>query len=273
MLVCLSGLLGCRESAVEQPAVGDVVQWKLPDRLREISGLALTNAGGLLAVDDERAVVYELDYDSGGILREFSVGDPVLKGDFEGLAVLGSTLFLMDSDGDLYRSVVGSDDEHVRVETVPTGLGEQCEFEGLTSYAKRLYLLCKAVYDDGDRDGLTVFVWDTESDRLLSDEHVTLPEAEIGREIAKKRLHPSGIAVHPQTGNWVIVAARQAALIEMSPTGRLLSARPLPEGIRHPQAEGIEFTEDGRLLIADEGGKGKARLTMYTNLSFAESDR
>jgi len=31
----------------------------------------------------------------------------------------------------------------------------------------------------------------------------------------------------------------------------------------HKQAEGIEMTRDGRLLIADEGGKGRARLAVY----------
>jgi hypothetical protein len=32
---------------------------------------------------------------------------------------------------------------------------------------------------------------------------------------------------------------------------------------RHRQAEGIEITRDGRLLIADEGGRGRARLAVY----------
>ena len=38
------------------------VQWKLPGRLREISGLALTSDERLFAVADEKAIVYELDY-------------------------------------------------------------------------------------------------------------------------------------------------------------------------------------------------------------------
>jgi hypothetical protein len=34
-----------------------VMQWRLPDRLNEISGLAMTHDGRLLAVDDEVAIV------------------------------------------------------------------------------------------------------------------------------------------------------------------------------------------------------------------------
>lgn len=239
--------------------------------MREISGLAVTASGELLAVDDERAVVYELDYEVGRVLREFAVGDPTLRGDFEGLAILGRALYLMDSAGDLYRSSVGTDGAHSHVEFLPTNLGDECEFEGLAGLGARLFLLCKSRYESADADGLMVFAWDTEANRLVSDEHVVLPEAEILAAIGKQRLNPSGMAVHPETGNWFIVAARQAALIEMTPAGRLLSTRLLPGDDRHPQAEGIEFTRDGRLLLADEGGKGKARLTMYENVSFTEA--
>ena len=241
--------------------------------MREISGLAASGSGTVFAVDDEQAVIYELDYREGRVRREFAVGNPVLDGDFEGLAVQGSALYLMDSSGDLYRSQIGADSQHVPVEKLPTGLESQCEFEGLASSRARLYLLCKTLYDTADVQNLTVFAWDTASDRLVSNEQIALPTAEILRSIDKKRWQPSGIAIHPQTGNWFIVAARQAALIETSPAGQLLSARRLPGDDRHPQAEGIEFTRDARLLIADEGGKGKARLTMYTSLSFAESEQ
>jgi uncharacterized protein YjiK len=60
-----------------------------------------------------------------------------------------------------------------------------------------------------------------------------------------------------------MVASRQQALIELTEDGDLVSARNMPLTNRHRQAEGIELTSDGRLLIADEGGTHKARLAVY----------
>ena len=90
------------------------------------------------------------------------------------------------------------------------------------------------------------------------------PSDEIRAEIGTKKLRPSGIAVDPDTGNLVIVAARERSVFELAPDGQLISARVLPEADRHRQAEGIEITSDGKLLIADEGGSKRARLAIYS---------
>ena len=46
-------------------------QWSLPKRLDEISGLALTSDERLLAMTDEVAVIYEIDYSAGGLVKAF----------------------------------------------------------------------------------------------------------------------------------------------------------------------------------------------------------
>ena len=48
-------------------------QWKLPKRLKEISGLALTPDDRLFAIDDEQSVIYEIDYVQG---KTISQDDP-----------------------------------------------------------------------------------------------------------------------------------------------------------------------------------------------------
>ncbi len=78
----------------------------------------------------------------------------------------------------------------------------------------------------------------------------------------KHGLHPSGIDVDPRTGTLVLVAAREEAIVELSPEGRVLSAFELSKD-RHPQAEGIAFGPDGRLYVSDEGEGHRARLTVY----------
>ena len=96
------------------------LQWNLPDRLREISGLALTADQRLLAVADEAAIVYEVDYEAGQLVKSFALGRPVERGDFEGIAVLDDTIWLMTSDGDLYSASEGDNGEQVEFERFET---------------------------------------------------------------------------------------------------------------------------------------------------------
>lgn len=246
------------------PLDGDSLrQWRLPERLREISGLALTDAGRLFAVADEQAVVYELDWTAGRLVKAFALGNPVLRGDFEGIAIVAGRFYIVTSSGDLYESAEGGDGEQLDYERHATGLGERCEIEGLaaTRAGDRLLIACKE--PRAGQAGVEVHAWSPETRRLLPDETLELPLTDILPAIGATRLNPSGIVIVPESGNLLLVAARQRALVELSPDGRVLAAMPLPLAHRHRQPEGIELAADGRLLISDEGGSHKARLAVY----------
>ena len=239
------------------------MQWKLPGRLREISGLALTPDERLLAVTDESAIVYELDYSEGRVIKSFALGDPVVRADFEGIAVLLDTVWLMTSDGFLFAATEGPDGRSVRYRKYDTGLGDYCELEGLAQdrTAGLLMLVCKEARSK--KDDLKIFVWSISVDGAERVRDVPLPEKSIKAEIDKKRINPSGMAVDARTGEWVLVAARQNALLRITADGGLSEAIIFEKKKRHKQAEGIEITADGRMLIADEGGDGRARLAVY----------
>ena len=72
----LALLAGC--TAEPQPE-DKYSYWRLPDGLREISGLALTDDQRLLAVDDEVAVIHEIDFEAGQVVKTFSLGSPALR--------------------------------------------------------------------------------------------------------------------------------------------------------------------------------------------------
>jgi len=237
-------------------------QWKLPDRLREISGLALNTEERLFAVTDEEAIVYELDYSEGRLVKAFALGDPVVLEDFEGLAYLQDRFWLMTSRGHLYAAREGRDGEHVAYEKFDTGLEDECEFEGLAEVESRntLALLCK---DARKKAGLRVFEWDVREGRLVEGRGFRLPKNDIEDAIDRKSVSPSGLVMHPQTGTWWVIAARQYALFELDTDGNFVSVIMMLDQNRHRQAEGIEVTSDGRLLIADEGQNGRARLAVY----------
>ena len=272
MLVCASCASGALagESVLERYSLraSSHTQWALPEKLLEISALAMTPDDRLLAVDDERAVVFEIDYVSGGLVKAFALDKPVLRGDFEGLAVLGSTVYLMASKGDIYAAEEGEDGERVAYQRYKTRLGDECEFEGLAAdeSAGRLLLLCKNVLKKADIDTLSIYPWDATTTSVVFRDRIELPVREISMALRSRRLHPSGIVIHAETGNLLLVAARQQALIELEGNGKFVAARRLEMPMRHPQAEGIELTSTGRLILADEGGKSRARLSLYNTV-------
>jgi len=238
-------------------------QWQLPGRLREISGLALTSDQRLLAVTDEEAVVYELDYETGAIIKAFALGNPAVRGDFEGIAVIEQRVWLMTSDGQLFVTSEGGDGERMQYDSFETGLGDYCELEGLAQDVGKnaLILACKK---PRSKDGaMKLFTVALAGNKPLQEAVIELPEADIARKIDKRHVRPSGIAIDPSSGSYVLVAANHGALFIVSPDGALIDAIILPGRNRHRQAEGIEITADGRLLIADEGGNGRARLAVY----------
>ena len=275
-LLTLLGIIACAERSasgsdqVESPKVAQFQQWKLPSRLKEISGLALSPDGRLFSVDDEKAVIYEIDYGKGKIVKEFALGKPALRGDFEGIAYLDGRLLLITSDGLLYSAVEGQDGEYVSYEKTDTEIGEECEIEGLAQDPdqSRLLIVCKEMHDDDDE--LAIFVWHAAQGQEENGRRIKLPVNDILMQLETKNLHPSGIAIHPHSRSLFIIAARQRALIEMDREGGLISAGKLPKKKRHRQPEGVEISPAGELIISDEGDGSRARLAVYSSVYINE---
>lgn len=236
---------------------------RLPGRLREISGLALTDDGRMLTHDDERAVVYEVDAQAGTLRKGFGLGDPVERGDFEGIATARGLVYLVTSDGKVYETPEGENDERTRFEAYDTGLGRRCEVEGLAFDPDRdaLLLACKNPRERALEGSVAIFGWSFVT-RALVPHPIRVDMRGLAEPIGATRFQPSGIARIEATGTYLLVAGPQAAVAEISPTGDVLAVRRL-DPARHPQAEGIAVTADGRLAIADEGGDGRGRITIY----------
>lgn len=238
------------------------LQWRLPERLREISGLAATADGRLFAHDDERGVVYELDLERERIVKVFALGEPALTGDFEGLAITpDGDFWLMTSTGGFYKFREGADGEQVSYERLNAGTEALCELEGLTYLASEnsLILACKHNHDRAMRDTPILLSWTPDAAQ---------PAAEWRRArqsfsdaTAVRRFQPSSVEIDRRTGRIVVLSANDAAMVELGADGALMSAREL-EG-PHPQPEGAAIMPDGALIISDEGGDGQARLSRY----------
>ncbi len=239
-------------------------QWRLPNRLREVSGLATTPDGRLFAHDDERAIIYEIDYGAERVVKAFALGDVTQRDDFEGVAVADDKFYLVSSYGRLYEAVEGADGERVLFNTYGTGVGRQCEVEGLAfdSADRSLLLVCKTARTKELEDFVAIYKWSLDRRSLTEDSPLLIPLEAVTDQIKGKSFNPSGIEIHPLTGTYFVVAAKQEAIAEITADGAVIAVIELP-GKVHRQVEGIAFVRVADLLLGDEGQGGRGRLTLY----------
>jgi uncharacterized protein YjiK len=239
-----------------------LAQWLMPPELNEISGLALTSRGTVLTHDDNVGRVYEIDPKTGILLKSFSLlGNP--KGDFEAITIAGDYVYLMESDGKIFKFQEGADGKQVPYTTYDTGLGEQCEFESFAYEAdsSRFVMVCKKFMDKKAPHALVMFHIPAPLGNLSGISTLRIPIEEAVGKNHWKNLHPSDINIDPFTGDYVIVASREKALIEVTPDGDVVRSEPLPG--EHRQPEGIAVTKDSLLLVSDEANVKPAVITVY----------
>jgi hypothetical protein len=251
-------------------AEAPIARWLLPRELDEVSGLALTRDGRLLAHQDERAAIFEIDYRRGVIAKIFSAGDPVAADDFEGLAVAGDSVVLLTSTGQLYVFAEGRDGAHVPYRIVDTGLGRECELEGLAYDAARhaLVLGCKTPGGGLGRRGILLYrvPFGPGAPGVGADTGRTAPAERIVIDARRlppewKGFHPSAVEVHPTSGHYVVIAGDERAMLEVTPAGDVVRALAIPG--EHPQPEGLTILPDLTLVVSDEARGGPAAVTLY----------
>lgn len=263
-----STVLAQREARLSENAAksdagsGDpLARWELPRILREISGLALDSSGRLFAHNDSDGIVYQIDYRRGAIVRQFQLGDRPLKGDFEAITVVGDRMYLLTSDGILYRFPAGKDHGRVAYDEVNSGLGKNCELEGMAfdPASNALILACKTVYQKSLEHQVVLYRWGLPNGEPLT--RIMVPEDSVrGKPDRKGGVGPTDIAIDPATGNYVVLT-KDGELIHLTPDGSVVAVHRLPD--RHQQPEGLAITRDGFVLVSDEAGPRAASITAY----------
>lgn len=261
----------------------NLIQFKLPKRLREVSGLALTDAGTLLAHNDELAVVYQLNIEDGLVGGYLQLGNPPAADDFEGIATTHQRLYLVTSRGAIYEAnlpgrsgqAAGDSADERAVSSRVTSFTHHdavlpCEVEGLTfdESLGALLAACKHIYDDdeGDKPVIRVYAWNLDRRAYDPEPFLQLTESDFeGITPGLKKLRPSGITL-TDTGNLLLVSRHgsRPALLEITRKGAVVALAEIPWKKKHHQTEGIVLTDTNQLVLADEGGKSrKGRLGVY----------
>lgn len=263
--------LAAQSSALQRYDLEAAPAWRaeLPADLAEVSGLAFTPDGHLLAHGDELAVVWRFDLASRRPAGRFGLSDQagVLRGDFEDIAVVGERLFLVTGTGQIYEGRIAPDGRTTSAARRTPGLGRGCEVEGMTwdGATKSLLLLCKTTRTRRWKDHVVILAVSVQTWRFEKEPRILVSEEGLERVTGEKGFSGSGLARDPLTGTFLLIAGPQRAFAEVSPAGEVVGGGRFDQDL-HPQPEGIAVAADLTLLISDEaGGKGTAAVTAYAS--------
>lgn len=245
-------------SAYDIPGASPVVV-KLPNDLKEISGITVTPDGRLLAVQDESSYVYEIDPAEGSIIKKFAVGRPAMKGDFEDITAAGNDLYIVNSSGKLFRFREAPGGEYADYEEFDTPLSSSYDIEGLCydDETNSLLLACKG-YPGAGLDGFRA-VYSFSIDSMKTS---VSPRFLVDTESAGKKFEPSGIQRSPAGSSFLLISSTGNSVIEINKEGKVIAKEKLSPEI-HEQPEGIAFLKDGTLVISSEGRSGKGSIAKY----------
>ncbi len=231
--------------------------YDLPEVLKEVSGIALYDDQTVFCVQDEIGIVFKYDLQNEKIIDMHRFTD---LGDFEDLAIIGDTVYVLRSDGTLFYFNHQQFKGKVEQVIVPSSC---MNIEGLfyDQKSKTMFMACKDEPVNAKGNKRIVYRFPV-GEKIVSETAVSIDlevindffSQKYGRwDKSKVLFNPSAIAVHPITGEKYILSAsnRMLAIYEQ---GKLKDIYPLPSEILY-KPEGLDFTPTGDLLISSEGIK------------------
>ena len=237
---------------------------KLPKSLKEISGLALLNDKEILANNDEEGVIYTLKVPNYEMAAKLKIGDEKIQKDFEGIAVVKDTVYMVTSNGVVYKINYSTKKQTADFIQYKTSLKIQNDVEGLC-YDKNtnsLLFACKNEPGMGKVKSRAVYSFSLRKMSLERQPRFVISLKELMQKYGFKNFAPSGIEKNPVNGNFFVLSSNPPSVIELNPRGKILGATRLSSKT-HPQPEGITFLNDGTMLISDEGQDKSGKITIY----------
>jgi hypothetical protein len=251
----------------------------LPRVLTEVSDVVALSQTEIACVQDEKGVVFVYDLGERAITRRmhFAPG-----GDFEGLASVGSRLFVLRSDGLLYELSGDWDSPSVKSYSlrIPTSNNEGLCFD---QKRERLLIAPKSRLGKGSefKDTRAVFAFDLRTMELLPEPAFYISVDDIRDfaqsrarpvpEKAKKkgggkrsalRFMPSAIVVHPRTGELLLLSSVDHVLVACDLNGKVTGYAALDPEL-FPQPEGLTFLPNGDMVISNEAAGREPTLLLF----------
>lgn len=234
-----------------------IERWDLPAQLKEVSGIALVDESRFACIQDEEGKIFIYNFIDKKIEKEIPFAD---AGDYEDVAIVGSTAWVLRADGKLFEVPMTGD--KVSGKEYNTTLTAEQNVEGL-AYDEKGKRLLLAIKDDepGNKNYKGIYAFDLTSRQFNG---TPVFRIDITNELLqtndgkKKTIKPSAVGVHPTTGDIYLTDGPKSRLLIMNANGDVKQWISL--GKEFEQPEGIAFNTDGDLYISNEGSNGPGNI-------------
>lgn len=245
----------------------------LPYVLEEISGISYYKTGVIACVQDEDGKVFFYNHQTRELENMVRFAD---SGDYEGIATNGDKIYVVESNGHLYKFELGNDGNIEKVKKYKTDLKKYNDAEGLAydPTIDKLVVACKgdAGIEGKKKKGRSMFYFDLDKKEIerkaafniSKDDIKDYLETHKDFEYETNRINfkPSGIALHPINGHFYIIASIGKLMLITNRKGEIKASIPLDPRLLG-QPEGICFAPNGDLFISSEGQGDKGFILKF----------
>jgi hypothetical protein len=251
-------------------------EWPLPKELKEISANVFLDDVRMACVQDNDGIIYIYNLQSESVDEKIKFAD---NGDYEGLAIVQNTFYVLRSDGFLFE-VQPQKDKTPLVKTYDLPLEMENETESLCydSENNRLLIGVKE-HDLQEQDKKGIYGFDLKTKQMSTnavlyiDSKVSIDDNDDDgkkndkgkkKKKGKAEIKPSGIAIHPTSRDLYILDGPSSRMFIADSKGNIKSKIQLDKKV-FPQPEGLCFNKSGELYISSEGGKdGQGVIVKFT---------
>ena len=251
----------------------------LPNVLQEISDITEKDAASIACIQDEHEIIFIYDINKNQITRQYNFND---SGDYEGIARVDRTMYLLRSNGILTEITDFESDKFKRT-TFSTGIPLK-DNEGFCYDQKnnRLLIAPKETpeKDSENKGKRLIYGFNLSSKKLIKEPVFRFDPDEIGRfalennvKVPMKgkkgqqkepdiKLRTSAIGFHPVTGRLFVLSGIEKLLFVFDMNGNIEAIERLNHDL-FKQPEGITFMKNGDMYISNEGKKKSATLVRF----------
>lgn len=229
--------------------------------LKEISGIAYrADSNSFVAINDEKGNVYVLDGKTFQIMDKYPFGD---DGDYEEIQVAGGFIYVLRSDGTIYKMKLNGRDMPYVITFDYSGPKAEFESFYIDVPANTIVLIPKHSKEGAKAKQTVTYTINNSNGAYAQKKEYVLSWSDLSRS---STLHPSAVAVHPISKDIYLLASIEKRLIVLNADWKLLAEYELDRN-HFQQPEGITFDSAGNLYITNEAGEKSPTVVQIPILS------
>ena len=235
-------------------------KWELPPILEEISGISYLGNNEMACIQDEDGTIFIFNLETSKITSQIEFGEP---GDYEDLAVLEDTAYVLRSDAKIFE-IKNFRSKNFKTNSYQVSGLDINDVESLEIDRVNNRLLF-AVKEYNNRKVIKgIYAFNLSTKTVEKQPVVSLDgEAKIYKDLvggkASQVIRPSAIRFHPKTGELYVLEGNQPKLIILDKNGTESNIHILnTETFQQPEALG--FDEKNRLYISNESRRQPANI-------------